>query len=89
MFSAPRNLITSCRLKGNHTFTAQVVTIGNDEGEADPSVKQEGEGETGHSVDEEVEVSGRVGGTDQPMGYIIYFTQAVELYQQKNRSHLK
>ena len=37
-------------------------------------------------ADEGVEVSGGAGGTDQPMEYIICFTQVVELYQQKNRS---
>ena len=49
------------------------MTIGNDEVEADSGAKQEGEGETEPSADKEVKVSGRAGGTDQPMEYIICF----------------
>ena len=82
----PGNLFPSDKLKGNCTFTAQAATIGNDEGEADSSAKQEGEGETEPLADEEVKASGRVGGTDQHMEYIIHFTKAVKLYEQKNRS---
>ena len=38
------------------------------------------------STDEDVKASGRAGGTDQSMEYIIHFTKAVMLYQKKNRS---
>ena len=62
---APGNLIPSHMQKGNHTFTAWAVTIGNDEGEADSGAKQEGEGETEPLADEEVEVSGRASGIDR------------------------
>ena len=62
------------------------MTIGSDEVEENSSVKQEGDGETVSSADKEVETSGRVGGMDQPVEYIIHFTKAAQLYQQKNRS---
>ena len=62
------------------------MTIGNDEVEADSGVKQEGEGEMEPLADEEGKASGRAGGTDQPMDYIVCFAKAVKLYQQKNRS---
>ena len=81
----PGNLFPLHRLKGNHTFTAWVATIWNDEVEADSSMKQEGETEP--SAEKEVKVSGRAGGTDQPKEYIVCFTQAVKLYQQKNKSY--
>ena len=82
---AQGNLFPSCRLKGNCTSTSPAVTVGNDEGEADSSAKQEGE-EMEPLADEEVKALGRAGGTDQPMGYIICFAKVVKLYQQKNRS---
>ena len=49
------NLFPSCQLKGNCTFAAQAVTIGNDAAEEDPVVEEEGEEETEPSADEEVE----------------------------------
>ena len=79
----PGNLFPSHKLKGNCTLTTQAATIENDEGEADSSAKQVGEGEMEPLADEEVKVSGRVGGTDQPMEYIVCLTKAFELYQQK------
>ena len=50
----PGNLFPSPKLKGNHTFTTQAATIGNDEGEADFGVRQGEEEETEPSGDEEV-----------------------------------
>ena len=41
-----------------------------------------------HLAYEEFKTTGRVGGTDQPMKYIIHFSKVVELYQQRNRSCL-
>ena len=82
----PGNLFPLHKLKGNHTFTAQAASIGNDAGEADSGVKQEKEGDTEPSADEEVEASGTVEGINQHMEYIISFIKAVELHQQKNRS---
>ena len=54
----PGNLFPLCKLKGNHTFTAQAATIGNAEGEADSGLKKEGERKMEHLADEEMEESG-------------------------------
>ena len=78
----PGNLFPSCKLKGNHTFTTQAATVRNEE---DPGVKPEGEGEIEPSVDEDVEVLGSVGETDQSIEHIVHFAKAVELYQKKNK----
>ena len=67
----PGNLFPSCKLKGNHAFATQAVTIGNDVAEEDPGVEQEGEEETEHSADQEVEASGKVEEDDQYIEYII------------------
>ena len=67
------NLFPLCKLKGNPTFTAQAVTIRSDEAKEDQGVKPEGEGGMKPSVDEDVEVLGRVGETDQSIEYIIHF----------------
>ena len=80
----PGNLFPLHKLKGNHTFNAQAVTIGNNEAEEDSSAKQEGEVEP--SGDKQVEAPGGVGGTAQPMEYIVHYARAVKLYQQKKRS---
>ena len=82
----PGNLLPLHKLKGCHTFTTWAVTIGNNMVEESSSAKQEGEGETEHSPDKEIEVSGRMGGTDEAIEYIIQFAKAVKWYQQKNRS---
>ena len=39
----PGSLFLLHKLKGNHTFATQSVTIGNDAVEGDPGVEQEGE----------------------------------------------
>ena len=82
-FSDQGNLFPLYKLKDNHTFSSQVVTIGNAEGKADSDKKQEGEGEMEPSVAKEFEVSGGVEGTDQPKEFIICFAKVVKLYQQK------
>ena len=82
----PWNLSHPCKLKGNCTFTAQAVTIRNDDAEEDPGAKLEGEGEMELSADEDVEASGGVEETDQSIEYIICFAKAVELYQKKNKN---
>ena len=48
--------------------------------------KQEGEEQMEPLVDEEVEVSAVMEGTEQHMEYIICFAKAVKFYQQNNRS---
>ena len=81
-FQTPVNLFPSHKLKGNCTFTAWAVTIGNDEVVEDSSPKQEG-GEMEPSADNDLKASGRAWGTDQSVEYIIDFTKAIELYQKK------
>ena len=80
------NLFPSCKLKGYHFFTARAATVGSNEVEENSREKQEGDGVTESSADEDAKTSGREGGTNQPMEYIICFAKAVTLYQQKNRS---
>ena len=58
------NLFPLHKLKDNHIFTTQAVTVGNDEAKEDPGVKLEGEGEMEPSPDVDLEASGRVGETD-------------------------
>ena len=82
----PGNLFPSCKLKGNHTFTAWAATVGNDLAEEDPGVEQEGEEETEPSADEEVEVLGKVKEADQSIKYIAHFIKVVELYQKKKKN---
>ena len=82
----PGSLFPSCKLKGNYTFTAWAVTIGNDVAEEDPGMEQEVEGETEPSADGEVKTSGGVEESDQSVKYIAYFTKTVELYQKKNKN---
>ena len=82
------NLFPSCKLKGNCTFTAQAMTVRNDEVEEDPSEKPEGEGETEPSADKDVEVLGGIGEMDQSVECIVHFMKVVKLYQKKNRNCL-
>ena len=49
-------------------------------------MKLKGEGKTELSVDEDVEVLGRVGERNQSMEYIVHFAKVVELYQKKNNN---
>ena len=56
------------------------MTIGSKNVEEDTSVKQGGDGGSESLADKKAETSGRVGGTDQPMKYIIHFTKVVKLY---------
>ena len=78
------NLFSSRKLKGNHTFTAQSAIVGSIGTEEDSSVKVEGEEEAESSGREDQEMLNEIGGTDQPISYIIHFTNTVELYQKKN-----
>ena len=82
----PGNLFPSCKLKGNHPFTARAVTIGSVKHGADSGAKGGEEGETEPLADEEVKALGRMEETGQPMEYIVCFAKAVKLYQQKKRS---
>ena len=51
-------------------------------------MKPEGEEEAKSSAGEDVESSGRGGGEDQSVRYIVHFANAVELYQKKNQNCL-
>ena len=80
------NLFPPQKLKGNHTFAAQAVTIGNDVAEEDLDVEQEGKEEMEPSTDQEVEALGKVMEADQFIKYITHFAKLVELYQNKNKN---
>ena len=80
------NLCSSQKLKGNHTFTAQSATVGNNKAEEDPCVKPEREGEAESSAGEDLETSSEVGRTNQSVGYIIHYANAVKLYPKKNQN---
>ena len=54
------------------------------ETEEDSGQKPNGEKEAESSAEEDTGMSGEVDGTDQSLGYIVQFANAVELYQRKN-----
>ena len=56
------------------------------ETEEDSGQKPNGEKEAESSAEEDAGMSGKVGGADQSLGYIVWFTNAVELYQKKNHN---
>ena len=78
------NLFPSRKLKDSHTFTAQSTSLEDHETEEDSGPKPDGEKEAKSSAEEGMGMSGKVGGTDQSLDYIVQFTNAVELYQKKN-----
>ena len=80
------NLFTSQKLKGNHTFTTQSVTVESNEAEEDSGMKPEGEEEAKSSAGEDAETSSGVGVADPSVGYIDHFANAVKLYQIKNQN---
>ena len=56
------------------------------ETEEDSGPKPSGEKEAESSAEEDMRMSGKVGSADQLLGYIVWFTNAVELYQKKNHN---
>ena len=78
-----RNLFPSRKLKGNSTFTAQSAIVESIGTEGDSSVKPEREEEAGSSEEDPETLSG-IDRADQPIGYIVHFTNAIKLYQKKN-----
>ena len=78
------NLFPSRKLKGNHTFTAQSTIVESIGAEEDMSVKPEGEEEAESSHGEDPETWSGIGGTDQPVPYIVCFANTVKQYQKKN-----
>ena len=73
----------SCKLKGNHTFTAWAATIGSNEVEENSGVKQEEDEKTASPADEEAKTSGQVRGMDWPIEYIVCFAKVAKLHQHK------
>ena len=59
------------------------MTVRKDEAEEDPGEKPEGEGETMLLADEDVEVLGRIGETDQSIKYIVHFTKSQIVSKEK------
>ena len=78
------NLFPSRKLKGSHTFTTQSTVVEDLETEEGSGPKLNGEKETESSTEEDVGMLGEVGNVDPSLGYIVWFTNAVELYQKKN-----
>ena len=73
-------------MKGNHTFTAQSTVIEDCETEEDSGPKPDGEKKVKSSAYEDVGVTGQVGNIDLSLGYIVQFTNVVELYQEENHN---
>ena len=82
----PGNLFPWCKLKGNHTFAAQAMTVRNDEAKTDQGVKLEGEGDMEPSVDEDAEASNRGGETNQPVKYIFCLLKQMKYIKRKTRT---
>ena len=82
----PGNLFPSHKLKGNCTFTIWSTTVESNKAEEDSGSKLEGEEETESSAGEDAESSSGGGRADQLVGYIVYFDNAVKLYQRKNQN---
>ena len=77
-------LFPSRKLKGSHTFTARAAAVEDHEVEEDSSPKPSEEKGAESSAEEDIGQSGEGVGTDQLLGYIVQFANAVELYQKKN-----
>ena len=77
------NLFPSRKLKGNHTFTAKSAIVESIGAEEESSVKPEGEEEAESSDGEDPESSSGIGGVDEPVGYIIHFSNVIEQYQKR------
>ena len=81
----PVNLFHSCKLKGKLTFTAWSVTVEGNKVGGDSDAKPEWEEEVQSSAEDPKAFSG-LGGTDQPISYIVHFANIVELYQKKTQN---
>ena len=68
------NLFPSRKLKGSHTFTAQPAAVEDHEIEEDSGPKHNGDKEAESSAEE-----------DTLLSYIMWFTNAVKLYQKKKK----
>ena len=77
------NLFPSMNLKGSHTFTAQSAVVEDCEAEEDLGPKPNGEKEAKSSAEEDAGLLGKVGDIEPLLSYIMWFTNAVKLYQKK------
>ena len=84
---ASGNLFPSRKLKGNCTFMAPSTIVESIGTEGDSTAGKGGEEEV-ESTGGELETPGEIGGTEQPLSYIIWFANAVKLYQKKNQNWL-
>ena len=75
-----RNLFPSRKIKGSHTLTSQSAILESIGAEEDLSVKPEGEEEAESTDEEDPGTLSGTGGTDQLVGYIVCFANAVEMY---------
>ena len=81
-----RNLFLSRKLEASHTFTAQSAVVEDNETGEDSGPKPNVEKEAVSSTEEDVGMSGKVGGADQSLGNIVQLASAVELYQKNNHN---
>ena len=80
---ASGNLFPSKKLKGNHSFMAQSTIVKNVGSKRDSIAGPEREEEIESSVGD-IDILNEVGEADQLISYIIWFANAVQLYQNKN-----
>ena len=80
------NVFPSWKLKGSHTFTTQSATVESNRVAEDLGTEAEEAEEAKSSDEEHPEILSGIGGTDQLVGYIICFANAVKLYQRKNQN---
>ena len=78
------NLFSSRNLKGNCTFTGWSAVVEDCEMGEDSGPKPYEEKEDKSPAEENVGITGEAGDVDPSLGYIVWFTNAVELYQKKN-----
>ena len=79
------NLFPSWKLKGNHTFMAWSTIVESIRTEIDSTAGLEGEEEV-ESSGGDLEAPSEIGGAEQLLSYIIWFANAVELYQKRNQN---
>ena len=74
------------RLKGSHTCTAWSTVEEDCENEEDSGPKPDGEKEAKSSAKEDAGTLGKVGDAEPLLVYIMWFANAVDLYQKKNHN---
>ena len=78
------DLFPSRKLKGSHTFIAPSALVEDHETEEGSGPEPNKEKEAESFTEEDMRMLGKVGSADQSLGYIIWFVNAVKLYQKKN-----